>query len=103
MKPEADSVELCSLLSSIVRAIVSDPDAVRVSSSPSPSGSTIIQIKVSPGRDVAKLIGRQGRTARSLRIIVQVIGKERGRDYHLDIDETNIDSTLGAAGRVALT
>jgi uncharacterized protein len=95
MKAEVDSVELCALLSSIVRAMVSDPDTVHVSSRPLPSGSTMIQIKVARERDKGKLIGKQGRTARSLRIIVQAIGKEQGHNYHLDIEGAIIDSTWG--------
>lgn len=85
-----DSVELCNLVALLVRGMVSDPDAVHVSARPSPSGSTMIQIKVAQGRDMGKLIGKQGRNARSLRIIVQTIGKEQGQDYEVDIDRADI-------------
>jgi predicted RNA-binding protein YlqC (UPF0109 family) len=53
----------------------------------------MIQIKVAHGCDMGKLIGRQGRTARSLRIIVQAIGKEQGQDYQVDIDGAATDPT----------
>lgn len=96
MKTEVDSVELCALLSSLVRAMVSAPDAVRVSSRPSQDGSTMIQIRVAPGRDVGKVIGRQGRTAHSLRIIVQAIGKEQGQAYGVDIEEGAADPMPGS-------
>lgn len=86
MKTQMDSVALCNLVALLVQGMVSDPDAVHVSSRPSPSGSTMIQIKVAQGRDVGKLIGKQGRNARSLRIIIQTIGKEQGQDYEVDID-----------------
>jgi len=45
---------------------------------------------------MGKLIGRQGRTARSLRIIIQAIAKEQGKNYQLDIDGVTIDPTLGS-------
>lgn len=96
MKAEVDSVELCALLSSLVRAMVSAPDAVHVSSTPWQDGSTMIQIRVAPGRDVGKVIGRQGRTAHSLRIIVQAIGKEQGHAYQVDIEEAAAGSTSGS-------
>jgi predicted RNA-binding protein YlqC (UPF0109 family) len=70
MKTESDPIELCNLLSLLVRAMVSDPNTVCVSSKPLPSGSTMIQIQAANGRDLGKLIGKQGRTAHSLRIIV---------------------------------
>jgi predicted RNA-binding protein YlqC (UPF0109 family) len=73
--------------------MVGTPDAVRVSSRDLPDGSTMIQIKVAQGRDMGKLMGKQGRTAHSLRIIVKAIGKEQGQVYQLDIDEATIDST----------
>lgn len=71
--------------------MVSNPDDVHVSSRLSPSGSTIIQIKVVHTQDMGKLIGKQGRTARSLRVIFQAIAKEQGRHYQLDIDGVTTD------------
>jgi predicted RNA-binding protein YlqC (UPF0109 family) len=91
MKTRDDSIELCNLLSLLVRAMVSASDTVSVTSSPSPCGPTMIQIKVAEGRDVGKIIGKQGRTAHSLRIIVQAIGKQQGQDYHIDIQGATID------------
>lgn len=44
------------------------------------------------GNDTGKVIGRQGRTAQSLRVIVQAIGREHGKDYKLDIEESSPDT-----------
>ncbi len=93
MVAESPTVDVCALISLLVRAMVSNPDAVHVSSKLSSSGSTIIQIKVVQGLDKGKLIGKQGRTARSLRIIFQAIAKEQGQHYQLDIDGSTIDPT----------
>jgi predicted RNA-binding protein YlqC (UPF0109 family) len=83
---ESQIAEVCVLMSLIVRAIVSNKDAVHVSSELSPDGSTIIRIKVAQGLDKGKLIGKQGRTARSLRVIFQAIAQGQGQHYQLDID-----------------
>jgi predicted RNA-binding protein YlqC (UPF0109 family) len=96
MAAEFETADVCTLMLLLVRAMVSKPDAVRVSSTLSPSGSTIIQIKVAQGQDLGKLIGIQGRTARSLRIIFQAIAKEHGKNYLLDIDGATIDPTSGS-------
>ena len=93
MAAESQAVDVCALISLLVRAMVSNPDAVHVYSKLSPSGSTIIQIKVAQGQDTGKLIGKQGRTARSLRIIFQAIAKEQDQNYQLDIDGSTIDLT----------
>ena len=45
---------------------------------------------------MGKVIGRQGRTAHSLRIIVQAIGKEQGHAYQVDIEEAAAGSTSGS-------
>ncbi|MDP9051471.1 MAG: KH domain-containing protein [Acidobacteriota bacterium] len=37
--------------------------------------------------DVGKIIGRQGRNAKSLRIILSAIGKKRHRRYAIDVRE----------------
>ena len=93
MAAEYETAEVCALISLLVRAMVSKPDAVRVSSKLSESGPTIIQIKVDQGRDMGRLIGIQGRTARSLRIIFQTIAKQQGQNYQIDIDGATIDPT----------
>ncbi len=98
MKTEDDSIEFCHILSLLIRAMVSDPGAVHLSSRHSPGGSTMIEIKVAR-RDLGKLIGKQGRTARSLRIIAQAIGNEKGQDYRIDIEGTTTDSTPSSQGQ----
>ena len=91
METDDGSIELCHILSLVVRAMVSDPAAVNLFSRRSPGGSTMIQIKVANGRDLGKLIGKQGRTARSLRIIAHAIGKDKGQDYQIDIEGAATD------------
>jgi predicted RNA-binding protein YlqC (UPF0109 family) len=91
MTAECEDAEVCALMNLLVRAMVSKPDAVRVTSTLSPGGSTIIQIKVAPGQDLGKLIGSQGRTARSLRIIFQAIAKQQGKNYQIDIDGITLE------------
>jgi predicted RNA-binding protein YlqC (UPF0109 family) len=95
MAAESQTAEVCALMSLLVRAMVSNPDAVQVSSELSSSGSTIIRIKVAQGQYTGKLIGKQGRTARSLRVIFQAIAKEQGQQhYQLDIDGTPIEGSI---------
>lgn len=77
---------VCGLTSRFGRAIVSIPDEVRVSSKDSSSGATIISIIVAAGPDKGKLIGKQGRNARSPRVLLQAIAKKHGKLYRLDIE-----------------
>jgi len=94
MAAESQTAKVGALMSLLVRAMVSNPDAVHVSSELSSSGSTIIRIKAAQGQDTGKLIGKQGRTARSLRVIFQAIAKEQGQQhYQFDIDGAPIEGS----------
>ena len=56
------------LIKSIAQALVDDPEAVQVSEVEGEQTS-VIQLKVAKD-DVGKIIGKQGRTARAIRIIL---------------------------------
>lgn len=71
-----------SLVTYLVRSIVDSPDAVSVKQT-NEEGQTVLTVHVAPG-DVGKVIGRQGRTIRSLR---QVVAAAADNDYRLEVDE----------------
>lgn len=81
---EGHSVQLmCDLVTGIARSLVDSPDQVRVETV-STESETVLRLFVTED-DLGKLIGKQGRTARSLRTIVGAAGnKLRGR-FSLDI------------------
>jgi predicted RNA-binding protein YlqC (UPF0109 family) len=69
----------------LVRLLVDAPDAVEVHSVPSRRGG-ILELKVAPD-DLGKVIGRQGRTARALRTLLETREDRRGERYELEILE----------------
>ena len=73
------------LVEFIARALVNEPDAVAVSEVQGDKGS-VLELKVAPG-DLGKVIGRQGRTARSLRTIVAAAGQKSRKRVVLEIVE----------------
>ena len=67
------------LIEFIVKAIVDEPDVVKVSES---DGGRLLELETSEG-DRGRVIGRQGRVAKAMRA---VLGASRdGRDCRLDI------------------
>jgi uncharacterized protein len=60
---------VAELLAYLARQLVDEPDAVRVEQSEE-DGAVVLRLHVAPD-DVGKVIGRQGRLARSLRGIVR--------------------------------
>ena len=60
---------MAELLEYLARQLVDEPDAVRVEQAEE-DGAVVLRLHVAPD-DVGKVIGRQGRLARSLRGIVR--------------------------------
>ena len=67
----------------VVRALVDNPDSVRVNESER-RGMTVLELTTAPG-DMGKIIGRQGRTAAALRTLVALTAEKHGKRAQLDI------------------
>ncbi len=74
-----------NLMSDIVRALVDQPDDVKVDLIDD-NGSTVIRLRVAH-QDIGKVIGKQGRTARSLRTILGAASMKLHHRFALDIVE----------------
>jgi predicted RNA-binding protein YlqC (UPF0109 family) len=82
---QVDMVAVDELVREIARALVDEPEAVDVKSVQREE-NTVIRLKVAPG-DVGKVIGKQGRTARSVRTILGAVSMKLHHRYTLDILE----------------
>jgi predicted RNA-binding protein YlqC (UPF0109 family) len=74
---------LRALVEVIARALVDQPDAVKVIEA-NRRGMTVVELSTAPG-DMGKIIGRQGRTAAALRTLVAVTAEKLGKRAQLDI------------------
>ena len=81
--PPADGSPLRAVIEVVVRALVDQPDAVKVTEIER-RGMTVLELKTAPG-DMGKIIGRQGRTAAALRTLLSVTAEKHGRRAQLDI------------------
>jgi len=71
------------VLSQIVGALVDQAEAVRIIPAPQPEG---VSFSITVDRqDTGKLIGKQGRTAKALRVILSALGMKLRRRYTVDI------------------
>lgn len=82
---QLDTVQVDELVREIARALVDEPNAVEVEAV-NRGENTILELRVSP-QDVGKVIGKQGRTARSVRTILGAVGMKLRHRYTLDILE----------------
>ena len=80
---------IAEAVTNIVKLMVDKPDDVSVEVVTVPGGM-VLRYSVAPG-DVGKLIGAQGRNARSLRVIVAAIGMGAKLRISLDIPSGSPD------------
>jgi predicted RNA-binding protein YlqC (UPF0109 family) len=71
------------LIEFVAKALVEHPDEVRTHTYDSDQ-STVIELEVDEA-DLGKVIGRQGRTARAMRVLLGAAGRKSRRRYTLDI------------------
>lgn len=79
--------EMRTLINEIACALVDNTDAVTVETF-TEMDSTVIRLRVAP-EDIGKVIGKQGRTARSLRTILSAASMKLKRRFALDIVEVD--------------
>ncbi len=73
------------LVESIAKSLVDNPDKVSVTQLDG-ERSSIIELKVDP-EDLGKIIGKQGRNAQAIRVIVSAAGMKLKKRFNLEIVE----------------
>ena len=82
--------EMRALVLEITKALVDEPEVVRLETL-NESGTVVLRLQVAPG-DLGKVIGKQGRTARSLRTILGAASMKLKHRFSLDIVEVEEDA-----------
>jgi len=83
--------DMQALMTEIAKALVDEPEAVQVEAIQE-GESTLLRLRVAPG-DIGKVIGKQGRTARSLRTILGAASMKMQHRFGLDIVESDQDDS----------
>jgi predicted RNA-binding protein YlqC (UPF0109 family) len=74
---------LVEVITELARRLVDEPDAVRVEEIEDSEG-LLLRVHVAPD-DVGKVIGRQGRIVRALRVVARASAGRGGRRVQLEI------------------
>ncbi len=72
------------LVEHIARSLVNDPAAATVTETENEDGVSLL-LKVAP-EDMGKVIGKQGRIAKAIRIVLKAAGAREGRKVNLEIE-----------------
>ena len=79
-----DATHVREDLAAVIRLIVDRPEDVEIEEVWTDDRSCIFELRVEDD-DLGKVIGRQGRTARSLRALLETRGLHEGVEYGLEI------------------
>ncbi len=83
------SNQIKTLVEDIARLLVDEPGEVSVEVLGESGGATALELTVAPD-EVGKVIGKQGRTIRSIRNIVDAASRHYSSRYTLEIAEPEI-------------
>lgn len=72
------------LLRYVASVLVDDPDGVEVTTETNEDGEVTLRLSVQRD-DIGKVIGKQGRTARAIRNLVQSAAAQRGERIHVQV------------------
>ena len=72
------------LVEYIAKSLASFPDDVKVTEEEEDEGHTVIRLEVNP-EDKGKIIGRQGRVAQAMRVLLRVAAVKDGTRVSLEI------------------
>lgn len=85
MQDDGSVNKMSNLVAELARALVDNPEEVTVEAVTDGDG-TVLRLRVAAG-DVGKVIGKQGRTARSIRTVLSAASMKLKRRFSLDIVE----------------
>ncbi len=85
MSTDGTATGVRAVVEVLAKALADRPDDVRVTESQHQK-VTLIELFLSP-HDIAKVLGRQGRTAAALRTLAATAGEREGKNVTLEIRE----------------
>ncbi len=71
------------LLTYIIQSLVDNPDKVTVDEH-AEGGTTVYEVRVADG-DMGKVIGRQGRIVRQIRVLMKTVAQRQGKKISVEI------------------
>ncbi len=78
--------DMRALVEQMAKALVDQPEQVAVNVVQKEGDNAVLELRVAPG-DLGKVIGKQGRTARSMRTILGAAGMKLQKRFTLEILE----------------
>lgn len=78
-----DAVAMKDLVEYVAKSLVDDPAAVEVTEIPG-SSVIVLELRVAPD-DMGRVIGKSGRVANAIRVLLRVLAAKQGKRVTLEI------------------
>lgn len=75
---------MTKLVETIAKSLVDKPECVEVTETEDDQQGTVVQLKVDP-EDMGKVIGKQGRIAKALRVVVKAAATRENKKVTVEI------------------
>lgn len=79
------------IIHALIDSIVEDPDSVLIRANESEDGKDVLIVIAAEKEDTARLIGRKGTVANSLREVVSIAGKSENKHIHIKFESFDED------------
>ena len=83
LRKKGVSTGMKELLTYIVQSLVDHPDEVSVTERKA-DGETVFEVRVADG-DMGKVIGRQGRIVKQIRVLMRAVAQKKGKKVSVEI------------------
>jgi predicted RNA-binding protein YlqC (UPF0109 family) len=80
----SNSTNLTELVAVMAKALVDKPETVEVEEFQGEGSSAVVELRVARD-DIGKVIGKSGKTAEAMRVVLSAASSKLGRRVHLDI------------------
>ena len=77
------------IIHALIDSIVEDPDSVLIRASEDDNGKDVLIIIAAEKEDTARLIGRKGIIANSLREVISIAGKSENKHIHIKFESVD--------------
>lgn len=98
MTQRSNTADVCTRFSLLIKALVTDREAVSVISAVSATGIPLVRVHIA-GQDRPRVLGQGNQVARALRILLDSVGEVQGVRYALEIDGIAFEPLRGKASR----
>lgn len=76
--------EIAGLVESVIRPLIDNPDDLVIDARETEDGSIFVEVRVNE-EDAGKVIGRQGRVVKEIRVLMKAVAQRQGKKVSVEI------------------